>query len=48
MPGITPCLWFATEGHDEAEFYVSIFENSHITDVTPTTARAGPGQPGPS
>lgn len=34
MPGITPCLWFDTEGHDAAEFYVSIFENSRITDVT--------------
>ncbi|MGB7050418.1 MAG: VOC family protein [Acidimicrobiales bacterium] len=34
MPAITPCLWFDTEGHDAAEFYVSIFDNSRITDVT--------------
>jgi predicted 3-demethylubiquinone-9 3-methyltransferase (glyoxalase superfamily) len=47
MPGITPCLWFATEGHDEAEFYVSIFENSRITDVT-HYGEGGPRPAGPS
>ena len=34
MPAITPCLWFDTEGEDAANLYVSVFENSRITDVT--------------
>ena len=34
MPRITPNLWFDTEGQDAAEFYVSVFPNSKITDVT--------------
>ena len=34
MPAITPCLWFDTEGEDAANLYVSIFENSRITDIT--------------
>ena len=34
MPRITPCLWFDTEGEEAAEFYVSVFPNSEITDVT--------------
>jgi predicted 3-demethylubiquinone-9 3-methyltransferase (glyoxalase superfamily) len=31
---ITPCLWFDTEGEGAAKFYVSIFENSKIAQVT--------------
>jgi predicted 3-demethylubiquinone-9 3-methyltransferase (glyoxalase superfamily) len=34
MPRITPNLWFDTEGLEAAEFYVSIFPNSKVTDVT--------------
>lgn len=34
MPQITPNLWFDTEGQDAAEFYVSVFPNSKITNVT--------------
>jgi len=34
MPEITPNLWFDTEGKDAAEFYVSVFPNSKITNVT--------------
>ncbi len=34
MPTITPCLWFDTEGKEAAELYVSVFENSRITDVS--------------
>ena len=34
MPQITPNLWFDTEGKEAAEFYVSVFPNSKITDVT--------------
>jgi predicted 3-demethylubiquinone-9 3-methyltransferase (glyoxalase superfamily) len=31
---ITPCLWFDTEGEDAAKFYVSIFDNSRVTEVS--------------
>lgn len=34
MPRITPNLWFDTEGLEAAEFYVSIFPNSKVTNVT--------------
>lgn len=34
MPTITPNLWFDTEGQEAAEFYVAVFPNSKITDVT--------------
>jgi predicted 3-demethylubiquinone-9 3-methyltransferase (glyoxalase superfamily) len=33
MKGITPCLWFDTEGEDAAKFYTSVFPNSKILDV---------------
>jgi predicted 3-demethylubiquinone-9 3-methyltransferase (glyoxalase superfamily) len=35
---ITPCLWFDGQAEEAAAFYVSIFPNSSITNVTP-----GPG-----
>jgi predicted 3-demethylubiquinone-9 3-methyltransferase (glyoxalase superfamily) len=34
MPKITPNLWFDTQGEEAAEFYVSIFPNSKVTEVT--------------
>ena len=34
MPRITPNLWFDTESMEAAEFYVSVFPNSKITNVT--------------
>ncbi|MEJ7724024.1 MAG: VOC family protein [Ilumatobacteraceae bacterium] len=34
MPRITPNLWFDTESAEAAEFYVSVFPNSEITNVT--------------
>jgi predicted 3-demethylubiquinone-9 3-methyltransferase (glyoxalase superfamily) len=34
MPRITPNLWFDTESEEAAEFYVSIFPNSKITNVS--------------
>ena len=34
MPRITPNLWFDTQGVEAAEFYVSIFPNSKITNIT--------------
>lgn len=33
MAGIVPNLWFDTEGLEAAEFYVSVFPNSQITNV---------------
>ena len=34
MPRITPNLWFDTEGEEAARFYVSVFPNSRITNVS--------------
>jgi len=34
MPNITSCLWFDTEGEDAANFYVSVFPNSRIVNVS--------------
>lgn len=31
---LTPCLWFDKQGLEAAEFYVSIFKNSQITEVS--------------
>jgi predicted 3-demethylubiquinone-9 3-methyltransferase (glyoxalase superfamily) len=45
MPDITPCLWFDTQGEDAANFYVSIFPNSRITDVS-HYGEAGPREAG--
>jgi predicted 3-demethylubiquinone-9 3-methyltransferase (glyoxalase superfamily) len=45
MPQITPNLWFDNNGLEAAEFYVSVFPNSKITDVTHYT-EAGPGKVG--
>jgi predicted 3-demethylubiquinone-9 3-methyltransferase (glyoxalase superfamily) len=35
MDTITPCLWFDNEGEDAANFYVSVFPDSRILDITP-------------
>ena len=45
MPRITPNLWFDTNGLEAAEFYVSVFPNSKITNITRHT-EAGPGPAG--
>ena len=34
MSRITPNLWFDTQGLEAAEFYVSVFPNSRVTDIT--------------
>ena len=34
MNGITPCLWFDTEGEDAARFYTSIFPGSELGEIT--------------
>ena len=45
MPNITSCLWFDTEGEDAADFYVSVFPNSHIVNVS-HYGEAGPRSAG--
>jgi predicted 3-demethylubiquinone-9 3-methyltransferase (glyoxalase superfamily) len=45
MPTITPNLWFDTQSEQAAEFYVSIFPNSKITNVT-YYGEAGPREAG--
>jgi len=42
---ITPNLWFDTEAEEAAGFYVSVFENSRIVNVTHYT-EAGPREAG--
>jgi predicted 3-demethylubiquinone-9 3-methyltransferase (glyoxalase superfamily) len=41
MPGITPWLWFDTEGEEAARFYASVFPNSRVVDVS-RYGEAGP------
>jgi predicted 3-demethylubiquinone-9 3-methyltransferase (glyoxalase superfamily) len=41
VPRITPNLWFDTQGKEAAEFYVSVFPNSAVTDVTYYPEAAG-------
>lgn len=43
MSRITPNLWFDANAAEAAEFYVSVFPNSRITE----TAYYGPDEPGP-
>jgi predicted 3-demethylubiquinone-9 3-methyltransferase (glyoxalase superfamily) len=45
MPSITPSLWFDDNLQEAAEFYTSVFPNSHIEGLTRYT-EAGPGEPG--
>jgi predicted 3-demethylubiquinone-9 3-methyltransferase (glyoxalase superfamily) len=42
---ITPNLWFDTEAEEAAAFYISVFENSRILEVTHYT-EAGPREAG--
>jgi len=34
MKRITPCLWFDGNAEDAANFYVSIFKNARITEIS--------------
>ncbi|MGH3723885.1 MAG: VOC family protein [Mycobacterium sp.] len=43
MPTITPCLWFDARAEEAAKFYVSVFPNSRILEVT----HYGPNTPMP-
>jgi predicted 3-demethylubiquinone-9 3-methyltransferase (glyoxalase superfamily) len=40
---ITPFLWFENQAEEAARFYVSLFDDSAVTQVV----RGGPGGPGP-
>ena len=44
MQSITPCLWFNSEAEEAANFYVSVFPNSKITEVVhaPADTPSGP------
>lgn len=44
MQKIRPWLWFDTQAEEAANFYVSVFKNSRITDVS----RYGEEGPGPA
>ncbi len=43
MQKITPCLWFDTQAEEAASFYVSLFKDSRIVEVS----RYGDGGPMP-
>jgi predicted 3-demethylubiquinone-9 3-methyltransferase (glyoxalase superfamily) len=44
MGRINPCLWFADQAEEAANFYTSVFPNSRITEVQ----RSSDDGPGPS
>ena len=44
MPKLTACLWFDGQAEQAANFYVSVFKNSRITQIS----RYGEGGPGPA
>ncbi|MGI8492717.1 MAG: VOC family protein [Acidimicrobiales bacterium] len=44
MARITPNLWFDNEGEEAAEFYVSVFPNSEVRNIS----RYGEGAPKPA
>jgi predicted 3-demethylubiquinone-9 3-methyltransferase (glyoxalase superfamily) len=45
MPKITPFLWFDTQAEQAANYYVSLFPDSKITQIT-RYGSGGPGAPG--
>jgi predicted 3-demethylubiquinone-9 3-methyltransferase (glyoxalase superfamily) len=45
MQKITPFLWFDNQAEEAVNYYVSIFKNSKITDVS-RYGEGGPGTPG--
>ena len=45
MPAITPSLWFDNNLEEAAEFYTSVFPNSHVEGYS-KYSEAGPGEPG--
>ena len=45
MPRITPNLWFDNQGLEAAEFYVSVFPDSKVNEIT-RYGESGPGVAG--
>lgn len=45
VPSITPFLWFTGQAEEAANYYVSVFKNSKITDVS-RYGEAGPAPAG--
>ncbi|MHB8994074.1 MAG: VOC family protein [Armatimonadota bacterium] len=45
MQKISPCLWFDNQAEEAAQFYISVFPNSRITQITHYPEQ-GPGTPG--
>ena len=46
MQKITPFLWFDTQAEEAANFYVSVFKNSKVKEVTRYTGEEPVGQKG--
>jgi predicted 3-demethylubiquinone-9 3-methyltransferase (glyoxalase superfamily) len=44
MQRITPCLWFDNQGEEAADYYVSLFDDAEILEVS----RYGEGAPMPA
>ena len=45
MQKITPCLWFDGQAEEAANFYISVFGNSRILEIT-YWGKTGPGKEG--
>lgn len=45
MSKIAPCLWFNTEAEEAVNFYVSVFKDSRILDIS-RYGDTGPAEPG--
>ena len=45
MNDITPCLWFDTDGEEAARFYISVFPDSKILEIS-RYGEAGPRDAG--
>lgn len=46
MQKITPFLWYSTQAEEAARFYVSIFPDSRVTNVTTLPSESPSGPPG--
>jgi predicted 3-demethylubiquinone-9 3-methyltransferase (glyoxalase superfamily) len=46
MQRITPFLWFDSQAEEAAKFYVSVFKNSKIKQITHYTGEEPPGRKG--
>ena len=45
MPKITPCLWFDDNAEEAVNYYLSVFKNSAILNVS-RYGEGGMGEPG--